>query len=59
MTYFIEQKQLDQLRRIARTLDTGNDMLRDMGHRVRHIVLHIEDNQKLSDNVSVCEGETK
>ena len=59
MTYFIEQEQLDQLRRIARTLDTGNDLLRGLAHHVRYIVLHIEDNQKLSDDVSVCEGETK
>lgn len=59
MTYFIEQDQLDQLRRVARTLDTGNDLLRGLAHHVRYIVLHIEDNQKLSDDVSVCEGEIK
>ena len=54
MIYFIEQEQLDALRRIANTLHTGNDTLRDLGHRVWYVVTRIEDNQKLSDSESVC-----
>ena len=54
MTYFIEQEQLDALRRIATTLNTGNDTLRDLGHRVWYVVTSIEDNQKLTDSTSDC-----
>ena len=54
MTYFIEQEQLDVLRRVATTLHTGNDTLRDLGHRVWYVVTRIEDSQKLSDGESVC-----
>ena len=54
MIYFLEQEQLDALRRIATTLHMGNDTLRDLGHRVWYVVTRIEDNQKLSDEQSVC-----
>lgn len=54
MTYFIEQEQLDALRRVSSTLQAGNDAQRDLGHRVWYVVTRIEDNQKLTDSVSDC-----
>lgn len=54
MTYFIEQEQLDALRRVASTLHAGNDAMRDLGHRVWYVVTGVEENQKLTDKVSDC-----
>ena len=57
MVYFIEQEQLDALRRVANTLHAGNDTLRDLGHRVWYVLNQVEDSQKLTDNMSECSGE--
>lgn len=57
--YFIEQEQLDALRRVADRLHMGNDTLRDLGHRMWYVINRVESSQELPDIESVCAGETK
>lgn len=57
MIYFIEQEQLDALRRVSSTLHAGDDAMRDLGHRVWYVVTGVEKNQKLTDNLSDSSGD--